>query len=66
MAATGGGKIKGRRYHIAAKPYAKSKQVNEAAAFALAVQIEEVTLGALPPTLPPCYCFVGDIFMACR
>lgn len=28
MAATGGGKIRSRRYHIAAKPYAKSKQVN--------------------------------------
>ncbi|KAM3857920.1 nuclear pore complex protein Nup153 [Diretmus argenteus] len=26
MAATGGGKIRSRRYHIAAKPYAKSKQ----------------------------------------
>lgn len=28
MAATGGGKIRSRRYHIASKPYAKSKQVN--------------------------------------
>lgn len=66
MAATGGGKIRSRRYHIASKPYAKSKQVNWVAVFALAVQIEDVTPGALPPTLLPCYCFVGDIFMACR
>lgn len=66
MAATGGGKIRSRRYHIASKPYAKSKQVNRVAVFALAVQIEHVTLGALPPTILPCYCFVGDIFMACR
>lgn len=28
MAATGGGKIRSRRYHIASKPYAKSKQVS--------------------------------------
>jgi len=29
MAATGGGKIRSRRYHIASKPYAKGKQVNK-------------------------------------
>uniref|UniRef100_A0A087Y5I5 Nuclear pore complex protein Nup153 n=1 Tax=Poecilia formosa TaxID=48698 RepID=A0A087Y5I5_POEFO len=28
MAATGGGKIRSRRYHIASKPYAKSKQAH--------------------------------------
>lgn len=33
MAATGGGKIRSRRYHIAAKPYAKNKQVNSLADF---------------------------------
>nr|XP_020462493.1 nuclear pore complex protein Nup153 isoform X2 [Monopterus albus] len=29
MAATGGGKIRSRRYHIASKPYAKSKQQHQ-------------------------------------
>lgn len=33
MAATGGGKIRNRRYHIATKPYAKNKQVNSLADF---------------------------------
>lgn len=37
MAATGGGKIRSRRYHIASKPYAKSKQVNGETVFVLKV-----------------------------
>lgn len=40
MAATGGGKIRSRRYHIASKPYAKSKQVNEMTKFVWMFHIE--------------------------
>lgn len=61
MAATGGGKIRSRRYHIASKPYAKSKQVNGVAAFLLKVQVVDVTLSAVLQSLCSCYCFVGDI-----
>lgn len=61
MAATGGGKIRSRRYHIAAKPYAKSKQVNRVKVLTFKVRVEYVTVTAVPPSLSSCYCFVGDI-----
>lgn len=61
MAATGGGKIRSRRYHIASKPYAKSKQVNGGKVFVLTVIAEHVTLTVVPLFFSFCNCFVGDI-----
>lgn len=61
MAATGGGKIRSRRYHIASKPYAKSKQVNRLTVFIFKVRVEDVTLSAVPLYFRSCYCFVRDI-----
>lgn len=61
MAAMGGGKIRSRRYHIASKPYAKSKQVNSVKVFMLKARVEDGRLTAVPLSLSYCYCFVGDI-----
>lgn len=61
MAATGGGKIRSRRYHIASKPYAKSKQVNREKVFVLKFRVEYVTVIVVPLSSSFCYCFVGDI-----
>lgn len=61
MAATGGGKIRSRRYHIASKPYAKSKQVNRVKVFVFKARVEAFTVIALSLSLISCYCFVGDI-----
>lgn len=63
MAATGGGKIRSRRYHIASKPYAKSKQVNQDKVSVLKARVEDSTVTAVPLSLSSCYCFVGDIFV---
>lgn len=61
MAATGGGKIRSRRYHIASKPYAKNKQVNQMKVSEFKKRVEDVTGITLPLCLSSCYCFVGDI-----
>lgn len=61
MAATGGGKIRSRRYHIASKPYAKNKQVNRMKVVVLSTSVEDVTGIAVPLCFSSCYCFVGDI-----
>lgn len=61
MAATGGGKIRSRRYHIASKPYAKSKQVNRVKVFALKALVGYIPVTAVPLSFSRCYCFVGDI-----
>lgn len=63
MAATGGGKIRSRRYHIASKPYAKSKQVNGVAVSLLKVQVVDVTLSAVLQAL---VIVLLETFMACR
>lgn len=44
MAATGGGKIRTRRYHIVSKPYAKGKQVIKSALVLDTVQLFRVDL----------------------
>lgn len=61
MAATGGGKIRSRRYHIASKPYAKTKQVNREKVFTFKALTEHIifTMVSLSPSF--CYCFVEDI-----
>lgn len=61
MAATGGGKIRSRRYHIASKPYAKSKQVNSLTDFMIQVRVDGVMLYEMPRSLRRCFCFVEDI-----
>lgn len=61
MAATGGGKIRSRRYHIASKPYAKNKQVNRVKVFVLKTRNEDFEVIAVSLWLNACYCFVGGI-----
>lgn len=61
MAATGGGKIRSRRYHIASKPYAKSKQVNPVKVFVFKARFEDVMVIAVPLCLTSCFCFVREI-----
>lgn len=48
MAATGGGKIRSRRYHVASKPYAKSKQVNTLTDCIILVRVDGVKLYKMP------------------
>lgn len=63
MAATGGGKIRSRRYHIASKPYAKSKQVNRAKVFFMTkARVEDVAVIVVPQFPSCCYCFLETFY----
>lgn len=61
MAATGGGKIRSRRYHIASKPYAKNKQVKQIKVFEVRTRVQGRTVTVVSPHRSSCYCFVEDI-----